>query len=91
MIEDVADHQRDKEGHLQDHEDTANLQSEEADLRGVAVALREGGVNLQGDEIGLGHHAEDAIVINTRGVTLKDRRRKETLTMSKLPLFKQFS
>jgi len=80
VVEEGADHQRDKEGHLQDHEDIANLQSGEADPQGVVAALREGGVNLQGDVVGLGHHAEDAIVINTRGVILKDRRIKETQT-----------
>jgi len=84
VVEEVADHQRDRAGHLQDHEDTANLQSGEVDPRGVVAALREGGVNLQGDVVGLGHHTEDAIVINTRGVTLKDRRIKETRIMSKL-------
>lgn len=91
-VEEEADLQRDKEGHHQDHEDTANLQSGEVDPQGVAAALREGEVNLQGDVVGLGHHVEDAIVINTRGVTLKDRHIKETQIMSKLPcLFKLFS
>ena len=91
VVEEEADHQRDREGLLQDHEDTANLQSGEVDLQGVVAALREGGVNLQGDIVGLGHHAEDAIVINTRGVTLKDRHIKGTQTMSKFLLFKLFS
>lgn len=89
--EEEADHQRDKEGHLQDHEDAANLQSGEVDPQGVVATLREGGVNLQGDVVGLGHHPEDAIVINTRGVTLKDRHIKGTQTMSKFLLFKLFS
>ena len=91
MVEEVADHQRDKQGHLQDCEDTANLQSGEVDPQGVVAALQEGGVNHLGDVVGLGRHAEDAIVINTRGVILKDRHIKGTQTMSKLLLFKLFS
>lgn len=92
VVEEEADLQRDKGGHRQDHEDTANLQNGEVDPQGIAVALREGEVNLQGDVVGLGHHAEDAIVINTRGVTLKDRHIKETQITSKLPcLFELFS
>ena len=92
VLEEEADLQRDKEGHRQDHEDTANLQSGEVDLQGVVAALREGEVNLQGDVVGLGHHVEDAIVINTKGVTLKDRHIKETQIMSKLSyLFNLFS
>lgn len=91
VAEEVADHQRDKEGHLQDREDTANLQSGEVDPQGVVAAHQEGGVNLQGDVVGQGRHVEDAIVINTRGVTLKDRHIKGTQIMSKLLLFKLFS
>ena len=45
MLEEEADLQRDKEGHRQDHEDTANLQSGEVDPQGVVAALREGEVN----------------------------------------------
>lgn len=83
VVEEVADHLGDKEGLLQDHEDTVNLQGGRADHQDVVVALQEGGVSLQDGVVGPGHHVEDAIVINTRVVTLKDKHTKGTRTMSK--------
>lgn len=79
--------QNGKKGHHQGQEDAANHQGGEADHQGVAVTLQEGGVNLQDGAVGLGHHGDDAIVISTRGVTLKDRHVKVTQIMSKCFFF----
>ena len=79
----AADHQNDKEGHLQSHEDTANHRSGEADHQGIVVVLQEGEVDLLDGAAGQGHHGNAATVISTREVTPKVKRIKGTQIMSK--------
>lgn len=87
VVEEVADRQRDQQGRLRGHGGTVNLQGGEADLQGTVVVPQEGGVNLQDDVAGLGHHADqDEIVINTRVATQKDRHIKGTQIMSKFSI-----